>query len=312
MASPRGSTGPVSNVNGLREPAGESGLRGSKQVRPRVEEGRARPAAQPLETAAGEEVHAEGGDVERNDAGRLIPVEQHERAAVVCARHDRGRVHDERRLEQHVGERDECRPLVNRGEQAVERHDEVRIGGDDGQLEAERLLGAIEIDERREIGGQTDNPVALRSRLHARQRHHRRRRHVLVHADGSGWCADDAAHLVADFTGHLPPALLPGAHAACRPRVRVLGQRLRRPARHRAERVADHVDGRCQDGELGAPALEIIGGHRASSVVQAFRLRFASTRSGISCRGYCLEAVPGPAKAGHYRRLLNRFDACLR
>ena len=96
------------------------------------------------------------------------------------------------------------------------------------------------------------------SRTQAREGDHLGGRDVVVHADRAGRRTDHRAHAVADLEGHLPPPVLPGAHAAGGPCLGVLGQRRGGAARHRAQRVADHVGGAGEDRELGAPAREVV------------------------------------------------------
>ena len=81
----------------VRLPAGEGRLEPLGEVRADVEPAVAGPAAEPLDGAADGEVDAERGDVERDDPGRLVAVEDHVRADLVGAAHDRLDVLDLRR-----------------------------------------------------------------------------------------------------------------------------------------------------------------------------------------------------------------------
>jgi hypothetical protein len=73
----------------VRLPAREGGLQALGQVRPHVEPSVARPAAEPLDGAADGEVDPERGDVDRDDARRLVAVQDHVGAYLVRAPHDR-------------------------------------------------------------------------------------------------------------------------------------------------------------------------------------------------------------------------------
>ena len=84
-----------------------------ESIGPRVEKRVARPSAQPLETPAGRKVHAQRGDVHRDDAGGLVHVEHDRRADGLRALDDGRRVEDERRAEQHVREGDQRRAVVD-------------------------------------------------------------------------------------------------------------------------------------------------------------------------------------------------------
>src|SRR5581483_12488301 len=71
--------------------------------------------------------------------------------------------------------------------------------------------------------------------------------------------ADDAADQVADSDRHFPPAFFPGADTSLRPGVSKFLDPRGRASGHRAQRVADHVDGMSEDGEFGAPAEQRVG-----------------------------------------------------
>ena len=98
----------------VRLPARERRLEPLGEVGPDVEPPVAGAAAEPLHRAADGEVDAERGHVERDDPGRLVAVEDHVRPDLVRAADDRLDVLDLPRLEEHVADRDEQRPLVDR------------------------------------------------------------------------------------------------------------------------------------------------------------------------------------------------------
>ena len=242
----------------MRHPSGERRTRRFQEIGACVEERVARPAAQPLQAAARREIDLERVDVERNDPRRLIRVEDRHGAHFVRARDDCRGVHDERRSEQHVRERDDRGGIVDGVEHAFGPHGQVALRRHDAKLEPGGLLRAIEIDHRRKIHLGADQTAAGRRRPQAGECHHVCARHVLVHAHGPGRRTDHARDFVADLARHFPPAILPSADAAGGPDLRVFGEILCSPARHRAERVADHVDGPRQNRKFVAPAVEIV------------------------------------------------------
>ena len=128
----------------------------------------------------------------------------------------------------HVREGDDRGRAVDRREHPIGRDREVVLGRDDVELVAGRLQSAKQIDHRREVQRRAHETPARGGRADRRQRHHVRRRDVLVHADGAVRGADDPGDLVADLDRHLPPSFLPGAHAAGRPGLGVLGEIARR------------------------------------------------------------------------------------
>src|SRR5207237_10585339 len=93
----------------VRLPADERRLEPLGEVGSHVEPGRAGPAAEPLHAAAGREVDVERGDVERDDPGRLVGVEDDEGADLVRAADDRLHVLDLPGPEEDVADRDEER-----------------------------------------------------------------------------------------------------------------------------------------------------------------------------------------------------------
>ena len=64
---------------------------------------------------------------------------------------------------------------------------------------------------------------------------------------------------VTHFESHRPPALFPGAHAACGPDLRIIAHGLQYAARHRPQGIADEIGSRAEDGELGAVLEERVG-----------------------------------------------------
>ncbi len=231
----------------VRLPAGEGRLELLGEVRAHVQPAVPRASAEPLDRPTDREADTERGDVERDDAGRLVAVEDHVRAHLVRPAHDRLDVLDLPRLVEDVADRDEQRALVDPLDDLL-----VRLADDDFEIR----LRLVEVADGREVATLVDDAVARRiDRAEARERDRFGDSHVLVHHRRSRRRADDTADLVADRPRRLPPALGPGADPALLPHAAELGQTLRRLARHRAERVADEVGRVLEDREL-APVVD--------------------------------------------------------
>ena len=224
----------------MRLPARVGRLEPLGEVRANVEPAVARPTAEPLDRAADREVHAERRDVERHDPGRLVGVEDHDRADLVRAPHDRLDVLDLRGLEEDVADRDEERALVD-------RVDDRRVVADDHHLEVGLRLP--EVAHRREVRLLVHDAVAPALGPEARAHDRLGDGDVLVHHRRAGRRADDAADLVADHHRHRPPALAPRPDPARLPRPGVLREPVLRRRGHRAERVVDQIGRVRQDGE---------------------------------------------------------------
>ena len=217
----------------MRLPAGERRFQRIDQVRPHVQPAVARPAAEPLDGAADREVDSELADADRDDAGGLVAVEHDARAGLVRARDDRGGVLDLRRFVEHVGDRNEQRPLVDRFENLLGAFadDDLEIG-----------LRLVQVANRGEVLGLVDDAVALRvDGAEAREDDRLGDGHVLVHHGRARLGADDPADLVADLERHRPPALGPGADASRPPDTGELGDAILGLGGHRAERVVDQI-----------------------------------------------------------------------
>ena len=234
--------------DGRREPLREVGA----HVEPAVPGA----AAEPLDRAADREVDPERRDVDRDDPGRLVAVEDHVRPHLVRPAHDRLDVLDLGGLEEDVADRDEQGPLVDRVEDRP-----VVLADDDVELR----LGLVEVAHRREVLALVDDPVATRvGGQEAREDDRLRDGDVLVHHGRAGRSADDPADLVADRHRRGPPALAPRADPALGPHRRVLREAVRRPPRHRRQRVVDQVRRVLEDRELG-PVVEQLA-HLGGSV----------------------------------------------
>src|SRR5207249_1433954 len=137
---------------GMRLPACEGRLEALGQVGSDVEPTGARPAAEPLDTAADGEVDAERGNVERHGSGRLVGVEENMRTGGARTSRDRLDVLDLPRLVEDVADRDEQRALVDRVD------DRVLVLADDdlGAVTGLRLLHVA--DARKQARLEDDAP----------------------------------------------------------------------------------------------------------------------------------------------------------
>ena len=233
----------------VRLPARVCRLESLGEIGPDVEPAVARPAAEPLHRPADGEVDPERRDVDRDDSRRLVAVEDHVRAHLVCALHDRQDVLDLRVLVEDVADRDEQRPLVDPLDDlgVVLAHDDFEVG-----------LRLVQVAHGREVPALVDDAVARRvDRPEARERDRLGDRDVLVHHSRARRRADDPPDLVSDRHRHRPPALGPGADPTLRPHARELGEALRHPPRHRAQRVAGQVGRMLENRELGAIVEEV-------------------------------------------------------
>ncbi len=132
-------------------PADERRLEPLREIRPDVQPACAGPAAQPLDAAADGEVDVERGEVERDDAGRLVAIEHDVCADLVRAAHDRLDVLDLGVLEEHVADRHEQRALVDRLDDRA-----IVLDGDDLEIG----LRLVEVAHRREVRLLVDDAVA--------------------------------------------------------------------------------------------------------------------------------------------------------
>ena len=219
------------------------------EVGPDVQPAVRGPAAQPLHRAADGEVDAERGDVHGDDPCRLVAVEDHARAHLVRAAHDRLDVLDLRLLEEDVADRDEKRALVDPLDDllVVLAHDDLEVG-----------LRLVEVADGREVRALVDHAVpAGIDRPEARERDRLGDGHVLLHDGRPRRRPHDAPDLVADPQRRGPPALRPGADPALGPHARELGETLCRLSRHRPERMAREVRRMLENRELGAVVEEV-------------------------------------------------------
>ena len=224
-------------------PPDERRLESIRNVWPHVEPARTGSPAQPLHAAADREVDAEPGQVERDDARRLVAVEHHARADFAGAANDRLDVLDLAVLEQDVADRDEQRPLVD-------GVGDGRVVRDSDDLEIRLCL--VEVANGREVRLLVDDPVPLARTREAGEDDRLGDGHVLVHDDGARQRAEDPPELVADRDRHVPPPLGPGPDAALAPCARVFAEVVLRRRGHRGERVVDEVRAGVEDREAAA------------------------------------------------------------
>ena len=245
---------------GMRRPADQAGFERSCEVRPDVEIPCARPAAQPLDRSADGEIGLERRDVERHRAGRLIDVENDVRSDAMRLLDDGPCVLDTRAPEENERERHEHGPLVDGIEQAVEVVPDrvVRCHVHNLGTVAREALEQVHVGRELELGQDDFAPRTIVAKTGRDDPHHDR--HVLVHRDRASRHAEDRRQEIAGRPADFPPAFVPRPHAAPAPGVGVLLEVRRRPARHRAERVAHEIGAVVNGGELVAPAGQRITG----------------------------------------------------
>ena len=114
----------------MRLPPRGARRQGLGKVGTHVEPAVARPAAEPLDGAADREVDPEGGEVEGDDACRLVTVEDDVRAGVMCSANDGLDVLDLSCPEEDMAGRHEQRPLVDRVDDlgVVLADDDLEVG----------------------------------------------------------------------------------------------------------------------------------------------------------------------------------------
>ena len=153
-----------------------------REVRADVEPTRTRTAAEPFDAAADGEVDVELGEVEGNDARRLVAVQNDVRAHLVRAAHDGLDVLDLRVLEEHVTDRHEQRALVDRLDDrpVVFDRDDVKV-----------RLRLVQVAHRREVRLFVDDAVADAGPSEAGQDDLLGDGDVLVHHRAAGRSADD-------------------------------------------------------------------------------------------------------------------------
>ena len=187
----------------------------------------------------------ERGDVERDDSGGLVAVEDHVRADLVRAADDRLDVLDLARLEEDVADRDEERPLVD-------PLDDLLVVLADDDLEVRLRL--VEVADGREVAALVDDAVAGRDRpagsRRARPPRRSRRSGASRSSPGGAPTIRPIWSPTVHGVAHQPSAQ--DANPALRPHARELGQTLGRLPRHRPERVAHEVRRVLEDRELAA------------------------------------------------------------
>ena len=221
---------------GRLEPLGEIG--------PHVQPAVRRATTEPLHGAADREVDTESRYVDGHDPGGLVAIENHVRADLVRAAHDRLDVLDLGLLEEDMADRDEKRPLVDPLHDlvAVLAHDDLEVG-----------LRLVQVAHGREVRALVDDAIPRRvDGPEARERNRLRDRDVLLHDGRPRGRTDDAPDLIADAHRRGPPPFGPGADPALGPHPRELGEKLGRAPRHRPERVAREVRRMLENRELGA------------------------------------------------------------
>ena len=142
----------------------------------------------------------------------------------------------------------------------------ARLDVDDLGAVAREPLEQIHVGRELELG--QDDLAARAVVAEARRDDPHRHRDVLMHRDRAWRHAEDRREQIAGRPADLPPAFVPGPHAAAGPGLGVLLQVGCRPARHGPERVA-HEIGAVLDGRELARARPQAG---QRTTIRPFRL----------------------------------------
>lgn len=251
----------------MRKPAGDLRFQRGQQVGPRVHEHSARAATQPFQRAADVEIDLVIGHVDRDDANAVVAVQQHLCPDRVRLRHDFFSRQDIRRPEQDVTDADQPRPLVDRVEQFVDINADAVGRADDVELHMAGQPAPQHVHVRREVHVRNDDLVSPRvAEIERREQNAIGNAGVLVDQHRSGGRAYQRGDLVPHRAVKLPPRraitkrITPRADTQRRPGVRILAQAVIHAARHRAERIADHVVGFAEDREFITPLEQRVRG----------------------------------------------------
>ena len=245
----------------VHSPPGERRHERAAEIGPHVEIRGSRSAAEPFQHAAAGEIDLEIVDGNRHAAQRLKGVQDHVSSDLVSAIDDRLRVLHEGAAKDDVRDRHQQCLLVCRRKQPLGIDVHGIVVADHVHARATRALRLPEIHDRRKIQVRVDDFVSPPAEVEARCDHGLTLRDVLVDRDGSRRGAHQRRDLIAHLAREHPPALRPGAHAACRPHVGVLAHRIGCRSWHRAEGIGDQVRRRLEDRKFIAVSNERIG-HR--------------------------------------------------
>src|SRR5208283_183421 len=205
----------------VSDPAGEGRLQFLRQVRPYVKVRRSRPAAQPLEYAAGAEIHIESLHIERQSACCLEGVEQHICANSVRFLDDGLNVLDERATEDDVRDGNDERLVVDGIEQALGVDVDTVIIAHHLDACAARALRLPEVHDRGKVQVSVNHLIAPAAEVETRRHRRLTGGHVLQAGDRTGGRIHQRANLIANLRREHPPFVVPGANAARAPHVRV-------------------------------------------------------------------------------------------
>ena len=228
------------------------------QIAPHVEVSGARTAAEPLHASAGGEIHAQFAHVDGQRAGRLIKIRHHHRAHGVRAPHDRRQVLHIGAAKRHVRDRYQRGLLIDRVQNQFHRQGETVGRRHRHDARSAALQRMIDVIVGRKVEAVGDQFVAPRAPIEAGRDYVLADGDVLLDHHLALSRADNTAHQIAHRDRHHPPAFFPGAYAALGPGVGELLHARPGAFGHGAQRVADHVGGVRQDGELLAPGQQRI------------------------------------------------------
>src|SRR5262245_58436667 len=171
---------------------------------------------------------------------------------------DRLHILDVRAAKDNMRDGNQQRFFVDGFDQTLGGHVNAVIGADHVDARATAALRLPEIHHRREIHVAIDDFVAPAAEIEAAGHHVLAAGNVQMHAHRAGLGVHQHADGVAHVARHHPPVFFPCAHAARGPDVAVGLDRVIHTAGHGAQRVADHISGALQNGELRAKAEQVV------------------------------------------------------
>src|SRR5579883_2684515 len=167
-------------------------------------------------------------------------------------------IHHVRTAKQNLGYRHQQRGLVD-GRQQLLQIDAHRVRRlDQLDARAEPSLLVIEVLNRGKLKVHHHDFVSGSAEVEARSDHRLGRGHVLMQRDLARPRSDQRRNQVGGTRAQLPPTLLPCAHAALRPAIRIRPQAVIDFARHCAERIADQIRRSLEDRKFAPPLQQLI------------------------------------------------------
>ena len=226
--------------------------RGRDPVAAGVQEGHPRPAHEPLERPADEEVDAAGVHVEVERADRLVRVDDQSRALAVTDLREPADVLDRSARVIDVARAHERRALVNGALEELEWDVDAVRAADELDLDAagrERQPG-VAVGREVDVG---DDDLRAPRVIERGGRRDERRRDRRLERDLFRIRAEHAREAGADLLEDAEPMIEPGAATELAPRSRVFRERRLAATMQWCQRAVVEIQEPLGDRELGAP-----------------------------------------------------------